>query len=312
VSLLLVVAGLALLATPAVLEGAGRRMAPPEWCRTVVACLRTGSLAVHAGLWLTFGPVALRVLGADELAHACHEAFVARLPWPAVTGWLAGVVLVASMWRAVTARRRQRQRLDVMRAEPWLGKHRLEGGVDMVTLPCAEPLAYAVPGRPDQIAVTEGLALALDDDEMSAVVRHEQSHLRWRHHQALALGADIEARFGWFAPARRSAGGLRLAVERWADEDAGLGSEEARPAVRRALVKTVALAMGPVPAFSDLETIAARLNALAVAPPRSGLRGRLAATGPTLALTILVTGSVVVCAMVAHHGIDEVLGHCAL
>jgi Zn-dependent protease with chaperone function len=285
-------------------------MSPPEWCRTVVACLRTGRLAVHAGLWLAFGPVVLRLVGADELAHACHEAFVARLPWPAVTSWLAGVVLAASTLRSVTARRHRRQRLEVLRAEPWLGEHRLEGGVDLVTLPCAEPLAYAVPGQPDQIAVTQGLASALDDDEMDAVVRHEQAHLRWRHHQALALGADIEARFGWFAPARRSAGGLRLAVERWADEDAGLGSEGARPAVRRALLKTVALAMGPVAAFSDVDTIAARLDALAMAPPRSGLRARLASTGPTVALTTLVSGSVLACASIAHHGIDEVLRHC--
>jgi Zn-dependent protease with chaperone function len=223
---------------------------------------------------------------------------------------MAGGLLAASARRSVTARRRRRRRLAVLRAEPWLGEHRLEDGVDVVTLPCTEPLAYAVPGQPDQIAVTEGLASALEDDEMDAVVRHEQAHLRWRHHQALALGADIEARFGWFAPARRSAGGLRLAVELWAYEEAGLGSEGARPAVRRALVKTVALSIGPVAAFSDVETIAARLDALAVAPPRSGLRARLAAMGPTAALTCLVTGSVLTCAMVAHHGVDEVLGHC--
>lgn len=309
-SLLLLLTGLALLATPATLGGAGRRMAPREWCRTVVACLRTGRLAVHAGLWMAFGPVVLRVLGAHDLAHACHDAFVGHLPWPAVTGWLAGALLAVSRWRSFAARRHRCRLLAALRAEPWLGEHRLEDGVDLVTLPCAEPLAYAVPGQPDQIAVTEGLAAVLDDEEMHAVVRHEHAHLRWGHDQALALGADIEARFGWFPPARRSAGGLRLAVERWADEEAGLGSERARPAVRRALVKTVALAIGPVPAFSDVETIAARLDALALAPPRSGVRARLAAMGPTVALTSLVSGSLLACVLVTHHGIDEILGHC--
>jgi Zn-dependent protease with chaperone function len=311
VSVVLVLTGLALVATPAGLSGAGRRMAPPEWCRAVVACLRTGRLGVHAGLWMAFVPVVLGVVGADGLAHACHEAFGARPPLPAAAGWLAGGLLAVSTWRSRAARRHRRRVLEVMRAEPWLGEHRLEAGVDVVTLPCTEPLAYAVPGRPDQIAVTEGLASALDDDEMEAVVRHEQSHLRWRHDEALAVGADIEARFGWFAPARRSASGLRLAVERWADEDAGIGSEGARPAVRRALVKAVALSISPVAAFSDVETIAARLDALAVAPPRSGLRARLAATGPAVVLSTLVAGSSLVCAAVAHHGIDEVLGHCA-
>lgn len=309
-SLLLLLTGLGLLATPAALDGVGRRVAPPEWCRTVVACLRTGRLAVHAGLWMAFAPAALRAIGADELAHACHEAVMGSLLFPAATGWLAGGLLAGSTWRAVSARRHQRGGLEVLRAELWLGEHHLEDGVDVVTLPCAEPLAYAVPGPPDQIAVTEGLAAALDDDEMSAVVRHEQAHLRWRHHQTLELGADIDARFGWFAPARRSAGALRLAVERWADEDAGTGSERARPAVRRALVKSVSLAIGPAPAFSDVETIVARLDALAMAPPQSGLQARLAAIGPPLALTCLVTGSIVACAMVAHHGIDDMLGHC--
>lgn len=309
-SLLLLLLGLALLATPAVLDRVGRRVAPPEWCRTVVACLRTGRVAILAGLWMAFLPVALRAGGAHELAHACHEAFVARLPLPAATGWLAGGLLGISTWRSVAVRRHRRRGLEVLRAESWLGQHRMEDGVDVVTLPCAEPLAYAVPGPPEQIAVTEGLASALDEDEMSAVVRHEQSHLRWRHHRALALGADIEARFGWFGPARRSVAALRLAVERWADEDAGVGSAQARPAVRRALMKSVALAIGPVPAFSDVDTIAARLDALSMAPPRSGLRARLAAAGPTAALTTLVAGSVVVCAMVTHHGVDEILGHC--
>lgn len=309
-SLLLLFTGLALLATPAALDGVGRRVAPPDWCRTVLACLRTGRLAVHAALWVAFAPVALRAVGADELAHACHEAFMGRLPLPTATGWLAGGLLAASTWRAASARRRRRGGLEVLRAESWLGQHRLEDGIDVVTLPCSEPLAYAVPGPPDQIALTEGLASALDDDEISAVVRHEQSHLRWRHHQTLALGADIEAQFGWFAPARRSTGALRLAVERWADEDAGTGSEQARPAVRRALLKSVALAIGAVPAFSDVDTIAARLDALAMAPPRSGRQARLAAIGPSAALTSLVAGSIVACALVTHHGIDQILGHC--
>jgi len=310
VSLLLLLTGLALLATPAALDGVGRRVAPREWCRTVLACVRTGRFAVHAALWIAFAPVALRAAGADELAHACHEAFMASLPVPTATGWLAGGLLAGSTWRSISARRHRRGGLEVLRAEAWLGEHRLEDGVDVVTLPCTEPLAYAVPGPPDQIAVTEGLASALDDDEIGAVVRHEQSHLRWRHHQILALGADIEAQFGWYAPAGRSVSALRLAVERWADEDAGTGSEQARPAVRRALVKSVALAIGAVPAFSDVETIAARLDALAMAPPQSGVQARLAAIGPSVALAGLVTGSIAACAMVTHHGIDGILGHC--
>jgi hypothetical protein len=220
------------------------------------------------------------------------------------------LALVVSVVRSLGARRRTRRSLRLLRAEPWLGCHHLDHGVDLVTLPCAEPLAYAIPGRPDQIAITEGLAAALDRHEMDAVLRHEHAHLRLRHHRALVLARDIEARFGWFGPARRSVAGLRLAVERWADEDAGSASEMARPAVRRALLKTVALAIGPVPAFTEADTIMARLEALAVAPPRPGLRTRVAAMGPMVALSALGTGSIGACALVAHHGIDGLLGHC--
>jgi hypothetical protein len=310
VSVLLIAIGLALLATPAVLGGLGRRMSPPEWCRAVVACLRMGRLAVHAGLWFAFGPVALRALGAHELAHACHRMFAAGLYSPDLAGWLAGGALGASALRAHATRRGTSRSLQLLRSEPWLGEHRLDDGVDLVTLPCAEPLAYAIPGCPDQITVTEGLAAVLDGEELDAVLRHEHAHLRLRHHDALALGCDIEARFGWFGPVRGSVAGLRLAVERWADEDASSVSDAARPAVRRALLKTVAVALGPVPAFTDVDTVAARLDALAVAPPRPGLRIRLAAAGPMLALSVLAVGAIGGCAVVAHHGIDGVLGHC--
>jgi hypothetical protein len=310
VSVLLVAIGLTLLGTPAALGRLGRRMSPAEWCRTVAACLRSGRLAVHAGLWFAFGPVVLRAMGAHELAHTCHRALVAGLPLPEITGFLAGVALAASAARSFGARRRTARSLRLLRAEPWLGEHRLDHGVDLVTLPCAEPLAYAIPGRPGQITVTEGLVSALDGEEMDAVVRHELAHLRLHHHEALALGSDIEARFGWFGPARNSVTDLRLAVERWADEDAGSVSARARPALRRALLKTVGLAIGPVPAFTDVDTIAARLDALAVAPPRPRLRTRLAAVGPMVALSGLGASAVGACAMVAHHGIDGLMGHC--
>ena len=317
-SVLLIVVGFALLATPAVLEplGLGRRIAPAEWCRMVVGCLWTGQAAVHAGLWFAFAPVLLRAVGAHGLAHASHGPFTAGMPSPSLVGWLAGAALVAAHGRSMAARRRTNRSQRVLRAEPWLGEHRLDDGVDLVTLPCAEPLAYAIPGRPgwpgwpDQITVTDGLATALDDEEMDAVVRHEHAHLRLGHHEVLALGGEIEAELGWFGPTRRSVAGLRLAVERWADEDAGSGSEPARRAVRRALLKTIALALGPTPAFTEVDTIAARLDALAAPPTRSGWWARCAALTPMVALSTVGGGAVTACALAAHHGVGGLLGHC--
>jgi hypothetical protein len=255
-------------------------------------------------------PLALQAAGAHGFAHACHRSVTAGLPVPPGAGWVAALALAASVVRSVATRRRSAAALGRLRVEPWLGRHRVEAGVDVVELPCAERLAYAVPGRPDQVVVSDGLLRALDDEEARAVLRHERAHLRHRHHDALTLARDLEAWLGWFRPARTSVATLRLAVERWADEDAGSASADARPAVRRALVKTVALAVGPVPTFTDACTIAARLDALATTPPAPSVPIRLAATGPMLGLCAVVVGALAGCAAVAHDGIDALVAHC--
>lgn len=309
-SLLLSAVGLVLVGLPGALVPLGARVAPAEWCRAVVVCLRVGRFVIRLALALAALPVALQAAGAHEVAHACHRSVTAGLPVPMGVGGVAAVALVASLARSVGTRRRNAVALERVRVEPWLGHHRVEDGVDVVTLPCADRLAYAVPGRPDQVVVSDGLLRALDHDEAAAVLRHERAHLRHRHHDALTVARDLEAWLAWFRPARASVGALRLAVERWADEDAASASAAARPAVRRALLKTVALALGPVPTFTDAGTIAARLDALASTAPAPSVPVRVAATGPLLALSALVLGVLAACVVVAHEGIDGLLGHC--
>jgi hypothetical protein len=306
----MLVVGLVLLALPGALRPLGARLAPSEWCRVVVACLRVGRFAVRAALAFAAVPLALQAVGAHEVAHACHRSVTAGLPVPPAIGWVAAVALAASIARSATTGRRNAAAVGRLRVEPWLGRHRVEDGVDVVTLPCADRLAYAVPGRPDQVVLSDGLLGALDREEAAAVLRHEQAHLRHGHHDALTLARDVESWLGWFPPVRASASALRLGVERWADEDAGSASAAARPALRRALLKVVALAIAPAPAFTDACTIAARLDALASTPPAPSVRVRIAATVPTLGLCALVVGALAACAVVAHHGIDGILGHC--
>ena len=309
-SVLLLAVGLVLVALPGALGPLGARVAPSEWCRAVIVCLRVGRLSVRAALAFAVVPLAFQAAGAHEFAHACHRSAHAGLPVPPDVGWLAALALAASVARSAGTRRRNAAALGRLRVEPWLGRHHVEAGVDVVELPCAERLAYAVPGRPDQVVVSDGLLGALDDEEAQAVLRHERAHLRHRHHDALTLARDLEAWMGWFPPARTSVAALRLAVERWADEDAGSASASARPAVRRALVKTVALAVGPVPTFTDACTIAARLDALAATPPAPSVPVRLAATGPMLGLCAVVVGALVACVAVSHQGLDGLLRHC--
>jgi Peptidase family M48 len=309
-SLLMLAVGLVLVGLPGAMVPLGARVAPAEWCRAVVVCLRVGRLAIYAALAFAALPVVLQAAGAHEFAHACHQSVTAGLPAPMGIGWVAAVMLVASIVRSAATHRRNAAALKRLRVEPWLGHHRVEDGVDVVTLPCADRLAYAVPGRPDQVVVSDGLLQALDHDEAAAVFRHERAHLRHGHHDALTLARDLEAWLGWFPPAPRSVAALRLAVERWADEEAGSASATARPAVRRALLKTVALALAPVPTFTDACTVAARLDALASTPPSPSVPVRVAATAPMLALCALVVGALAACAVVPPDGIDGLLGHC--
>jgi hypothetical protein len=311
-SVVLLAVGLVLLALPGILGSTGSRLSPTEWCRAVSLCLRVGRFAVLAALALTAAPALLDAAGADHIAHACHRMVMGGLPVPApaIAAWAAVWLLVVATHLSLTARRRDRVALRRLHAEPWLGDHQTASGVDVVTLPCADRLAYAVPGRPDQIVVSDGLVATLDDEELHAVLRHERAHLRHRHHRLLRLAGDLDACLAWLPPVRRSVDVLRLTVERWADEDAAGGPHDARPAVRRALLKTAALALGPVPSFTDASTVGARLHALAAPPPAPTMPVRVAATGPILSLCLLVTGAVTACILAAHHGLDGLLGHC--
>jgi hypothetical protein len=309
-SVLLLSVGLLLLGLPGVLQPLGARVTPSEWCRAVVACLRIGRFSVRLALGLAALPLIMEIVGAHEIAHACHRSATAGLAVSPAIGWMAAVALSASLVCSARTERLNATARRRLRVEPWLGRHRVDDGVEIVTVPSADRLAYAVPGRPDQVIVSDGLIGALDSDEAEAVLRHERAHLRHGHHDALMLARDIESWLGWFPPTRESVGALRLGVERWADEDAGSGSEAARPAVRRALVKVVTLAIEPTPAFTDACTIAARLDALATTPPSPSLRARVAATGPMLGLCVLVVGAIVACSLAAHRGLDGLLGYC--
>lgn len=312
-TVVLLAVGLALLALPGALRSLGARLSPAEWCRSASSCLRVGRLAVHGALGLAAAPVVLEAAGAHQLAHACHRTAMVGVPAPAVLGWLAVALLVDSARASLAEWHRDRAAIRCLRAEPWLGRHQDDEGVDVVTLPCRDQVAYAVPGRrgvAGQIVVSAGLAATLDADELRAVLRHEHAHLRHRHHRLLRLARDLDARFGWLGPVRRSTAALRLAVERSADEDAAAASPEARPVVRRALLKATALALGPVPSFTDTGTIAPRLQALAGPPPDPTIAARLAAAGPTLGLSTVAGTAFTACSLGAHEGLDGLLGHC--
>lgn len=127
-------------------------------------------------------------------------------------------------------------------------------------------VAYATPGSPSQVVVSRGLARVLGADELDAVVRHELAHLRNRHHRDPALAAVVDAALGWVSGLRASTAAARLGIERSAEEEAA-ERPGAREATRRALLKATETMLAPVPAFTAVLTLLARLDALATPPP---------------------------------------------
>jgi hypothetical protein len=313
-NLVLLAAGLALVALPGWTATLGRRLAPPEWARLTSLSLSTGLAAVRLGLLITAAPTALRVIGVHDLADACHRTLEPVAPGGALTGAASAAALILIQTRISRAHRRSREVRRTLRIEPWLGQHHAIGEHEheLVVVPSASTLAYALAGSPPQIVLSRGLASTLSADELGAVVRHERCHLDHDHQHYLDLAVATDVALHRVGFARRSTSVLRLAVERWADEAAAAHLD--RTTVRRALAKVVdsMLAPAPAPAFTSAETIGERLSALGTSPRPPSLRWRLAAAGPALVLATLVAATLLTGSGPVHHGLVGLLGYCPL
>jgi len=189
-----------------------------------------------------------------------------------------------------------RGRRDVNRArqlgriESWLGEHRHFDGWELVVLPSDELFALSIPGKPSQVVVSRGISTTLGHREFDAVVAHERSHLIHHHHRYLLLIAVVGRAFAVVPGVRRSEAALRVALERWADEDAAGRND--RRCVAAALARASYL---PVPdglaAFGAASMILERLRALEEPPIRRTLRLALPVYAVVVALTMASAGA---------------------
>lgn len=310
-SLVLVVAGVALMLLPALAAGASRQLRPSEWASLAVGATWLGLRSIQVGLLLTAAPTVLRAIGVDSVAEACHRILGPIMPAGPLLAWMSTAALAALTLRARRIRSRAHDEQRRAHIEPWLGRHHADGDAEIVVLPTDEVLAYSTPGRPPQVVVSHGLTEALTADEMSAVIRHEQAHLRCRHDRYLVLATVVEGTLGWLPGIRRSTQTLRLSLERWADETAA-DHPGAREQVRRALLKTAETLVEAVPAFTAACTIVERLEALRTPPPEPSTRQRAAVAAPMLGLTLLVGVCLVSWTVYTHHAFIGLLGSCPL
>jgi hypothetical protein len=160
-------------------------------------------------------------------------------------------------------------------------------------------IAHAIParrGRAGTVVVSTGLIAALDPHELQAVVAHERAHLEHRHHRFLAA-IDVAASIVPLVRPLRTH--IRLATERWADEDAAAHVRSRR--VVATAVARAALATVPQPytmAMSGSSTVA-RVNALLL--PASD-HSRLRAVTVTLSAS-MAAGALLATTVQVHHAL---------
>lgn len=177
----------------------------------VTALATTGSLALAA--W----PLAARLPFVANLGDWRPQR-VSHVPVPLAVS-LAATLLVAVIGvRAVRVCRRVGR--DVVGLAAAQRACAAGSADDVVVVDDAVPYAYALPGvtiASGRTVVSSGLLESLDPAERSAVLAHERSHLRHRHHM-FAFTLDLA---GALNPALTATGQrARFAIERWADEDA--------------------------------------------------------------------------------------------
>ena len=117
----------------------------------------------------------------------------------------------------------------------------MDDGVVVVPGPAIE--AYALPGRPGRIVVSDRLLDRLDAGGRTALIAHEQAHLSGRHYLFAAAARLAAAANPMLLPVARS---VDYTVERWADEHAAAVTGD-RGLVAETIGQ-VALLAGPRPA----------------------------------------------------------------
>jgi Zn-dependent protease with chaperone function len=126
---------------------------------------------------------------------------------------------------------------------------------ELVVISDQRPLAFAAPGRPGRIVVTDSMLAALTGEQRRVVLAHERAHLAGRHSVALSMARLAAAANPMLAPLRRA---VAFLCERDADEQAVCAVGD-RVLVAEALAVAALLSRpgigDPLPAFHRLSVV---------------------------------------------------------
>ncbi|MES2092891.1 MAG: M56 family metallopeptidase [Actinomycetota bacterium] len=226
------------------------RLAIATWQALTVAIV--GSLTLGGVAWaLPMQGLGGRGLG--ELLVACVMALRRQYSSPigAAVGFggalLAVLVLARCLWSiGATGARMTRERSAHRRVLDLVGRPDPERGIVILDSPRAA--AYCMPGLHRRTVVTTAALHALSDDELSAVLAHERSHLAERHDLALAFSVALAVAFAGLAPFRTAAAETARLVELRADDVAAARTH--RLTIAAALLAVASVAPHAVPAAS--------------------------------------------------------------
>jgi Zn-dependent protease with chaperone function len=175
-------------------------------------------------------------------------------------GWLLAVTWL-SAWRTWRSRNRHRDLVDLV-STPW----RAGSSARVIDHPAAA--AYCLPGHDARVVVTTGALGLLDDDELDAVLAHEQAHLAERHDLVILPFTAWASALPWLLGPRRAREAVQGLVEMVADDRACVGRERRVLAAALARVGAAAAPAGSV--GSTEHALLARVRRLLDPPGRSG------------------------------------------
>ncbi len=276
----LVLPALAALVVGTVAAPPHRRLHPSIGARAlalVAASVALGTFAAVATLAVGFLSSVPRL---SEYLSWCTRLTRTHDSIPTVIGVPAVLVLATMTGALIRAGGRARRSRAPLRSP-----------AELLVVDDGRPDAYAVPGRPGHIVVTAGMLRLLEPAEREVLLAHERSHLRHGHHRYLAVAALATAVVPLLGVVTRR---LRLAVERWADEDAAAAVED-RELVARTIIRA-ALATRDLEARPSLGLgrvgVPARVEALLDPAPVALFGPPSLAVGAGVAGLAIVAGSV--------------------
>jgi Zn-dependent protease with chaperone function len=181
------------------------------WLLTIAAVALAACSTVALALLVAFAAARAPFLAA--LGDYSQQVIRRGDPIPSSAGALAGLALVAvAVAVAVLFRNRARAL-----AEAYRRAAQLHGRNSVVVVPGPDIEAYALPGRPGRIVVSDLLFEHLDGESRAALIAHEQAHLSGRHYLFAAAARLAAAANPMLLPVARS---VEYTLERWADEHA--------------------------------------------------------------------------------------------